>query len=124
MSEPPFHYFALSNCELMISYLKEHFKDNQVHISKPPISTRPKADHTGGEAITSFSTAQRKEAVFRFSTSDAETTESLIYAFLRAYVETHNMPPLSASWMCQLLRQRGSKVTLNILTCAVETGAR
>ena len=30
MLEPPFHYFALS--ELMIPYLKEHFKDNSPHI--------------------------------------------------------------------------------------------
>ena len=29
MSKPPFHYFVLS--ELMISYLKEHFKGNSLH---------------------------------------------------------------------------------------------
>ena len=33
-------------------------------------------------------------------------------------------PPLLARWMCQLLRQRGSNVTLDIFTCSREMGAR
>ena len=33
-------------------------------------------------------------------------------------------PPLVARCMCQLLRQRGSKVTLETETCSRETGAR
>ena len=35
-----------------------------------------KSESSGSEANTSFSTAQRKESVFRFSTSDAETAET------------------------------------------------
>ena len=33
-------------------------------------------------------------------------------------------PPCEAWWMCQLLRQRGSKVTLEMFICSREIGAR
>ena len=33
-------------------------------------------------------------------------------------------PPFAARWICQLLRQRGSKVTLEMFTCSREIGAR
>ena len=44
MLEPPFHYFALS--ELMIPYLKEHFKDNSQHIQAIFTSTLYIIPHT------------------------------------------------------------------------------
>ena len=44
--------------------------------SSHPISNSSKSESCVSEANTSFSTAQRKESVFRFSTSNAETAET------------------------------------------------
>ena len=44
--------------------------------STHPISNSSKSESCGSEANTSFSTAQRKESVFRFSISDVKTAEA------------------------------------------------
>ena len=50
-----------------------------------------KSESSGSEANISFSTAQRKEAVFRFSTSDVETAETRYMLSSRCLRKTHNM---------------------------------